>query len=82
MCWLKTAGSRGLSAFGKLILSDAEVKLWEIAETNITPRPYPGRPGGCGRQVQKIRPSAMPAVDNENRLVGIITIDDVLDIVE
>ena len=26
--------------------------------------------------------TAMPVVDNENRLVGIITIDDVVDIIE
>lgn len=34
------------------------------------------------RQFQKYDFAAMPVVDNENRLVGIITVDDVMDIIE
>ena len=34
------------------------------------------------RQFKKYDFTAMPVVDNENRLVGIITVDDIVDIIE
>ena len=72
----------GIVSIRKLILSDAEVKLQEIMETNIIYAHTLEDQEDVADRFRKYDLLAMPVVDNENRLVGIITIDDVLDIVE
>ncbi|HQD40482.1 MAG TPA: magnesium transporter [Bacillota bacterium] len=72
----------GIVSIRKLILSDADVKLHEIMETNIIYAHTLEDQEDVADRFRKYDLLAMPVVDNENRLVGIITIDDVLDIVE
>ena len=72
----------GIVSIRKLILSDAEVKLQEIMETNIIYAHTLEDQEDVADRFRKYDLLAMPVVDNENRLVGIITIDDVLDIIE
>ena len=72
----------GIVSIRKLILSDADVKLHEIMETNIIYAHTLEDQEDVADRFRKYDLLAMPVVDNENRLVGIITIDDVLDIIE
>ncbi len=72
----------GIIPIRKLILSGEEVIIDDIMDTNIISiRTYDDQER-IAVLFKKYDLLAMPVVDNENRLVGIITIDDVVDIIE
>ena len=72
----------GIVSLRKLILSDSDTIIKDIMETNIIKIQTHEDQEHTAQLFKKYDLLAMPVVDNENRLVGIITIDDVVDIIE
>ena len=72
----------GTLAIRKLILSDDYISIADIMETSVIYVFTHDIQADTVALFKKYDLVAMPVVDNENRLVGIITIDDVLDIIE
>ena len=65
-----------------LLTSDDDMHISEIMDTNvITVNTYDHRES-VAKQFSKYDFVAMPVVDNDNRLVGIVTFDDVMDAIE
>ena len=72
----------GIVTLKDLILSDYDELIGNIMtnyETNITTLTDQEE---VAKQFQKYDVTSMPVVDSENRLVGIITIDDIVDIIQ
>ena len=65
-----------------LLLNDYEVKIAEIMETDVISVETTDDKELVAQQISKYDLYAMPVVDKENRIVGIITVDDVLDVIE
>jgi magnesium transporter len=72
----------GIITIRRLILSDDETKIKDIMETNIIFAHTLDDQEDVADKFRKYDLMSMPVVDKENRLVGIITIDDILDIIE
>jgi len=72
----------GIIPLRELVLSDENTVIEDIMETNIISVNTHMDQEEVGNLFRKYDLLAMPVVDNENRLVGIITIDDVIDIIE
>jgi len=72
----------GTVALRYLLLSDPDEIIGEIMHENVIALNTLMDQEEVARQFQKYDFIAMPVVDNENRLVGIITVDDVVDIME
>lgn len=72
----------GTVALRYLLLSDPEAVISEIMHENVISLHTLMDQEEVARQFQKYDFIAMPVVDNENRLVGIITVDDVVDIMQ
>lgn len=65
-----------------LLTSDDDLKIRDIMDTNvITVNTYEDRES-VAIKFAKYDFVAMPVVDNEERLVGIVTFDDVMDVIE
>lgn len=72
----------GTVALRYLLLSSPEAVIGEIMHENVISLHTLMDQEEVARQFKKYDFTAMPVVDNENRLVGIITVDDVVDILE
>ncbi len=72
----------GTVALRYLLLSEPEAVIGEIMHENVISLHTLMDQEEVTRQFQKYDFTAMPVVDNENRLVGIITVDDVVDIMQ
>lgn len=72
----------GTVALRYLLLSDPNAIIGDIMHENVISLNTLMDQEEVTRQFQKYDFTAMPVVDNENRLVGIITVDDVVDIME
>lgn len=72
----------GIIPLRKLVLSDGDTIIGDIMETNIISVHTHMDQEEVGNLFRKYDLLAMPVVDQENRLVGIITIDDIIDIIE
>jgi magnesium transporter len=72
----------GAVALRYLLLSDEEELIGEIMQDNVIAVNTLTDQEEVARQFQKYDFTAMPVVDNENRLVGIITVDDIVDIMQ
>ena len=72
----------GTVALRYLLLSDKDEIIEDIMHENVISINTLMDQEEVARQFKKYDFTAMPVVDNENRLVGIITVDDVVDIVE
>ncbi|MCD7892716.1 MAG: magnesium transporter [Erysipelotrichaceae bacterium] len=83
-CYVTDAKKHLLGALSlrEIILANADDVLNDIMEDNIISVHTLEDQEEVARQFQKYDFYAMPVVDNENRLVGIITVDDVMDIME
>ncbi len=70
----------GIVSARTLLLSSPDDKIEDIMETNVisvdthTDKEY------VAREIQRYGFLAMPVVDKENRLVGIVTVDDAMDV--
>lgn len=72
----------GTVALRYLLLSQPDEIIGEIMHENVISINTMMDQEEVARQFQKYDFTSMPVVDNENRLVGIITVDDVVDIME
>lgn len=84
ICYVLDAGRTliGTVALRYLLLSDPDAIIGDIMHENVISLSTLMDQEEVARQFQKYDFTAMPVVDNENRLVGIITVDDVVDIME
>lgn len=72
----------GTISLREIILSNSDEIIKDVMEDNIITVHTLDDQEEVAKQFQKYDFAAMPVVDNENRLVGIITVDDVMDIIE
>ncbi len=72
----------GTVALRYLLLSEPDAVIGEMMHRNVISLHTLMDQEEVARQFKKYEFTAMPVVDNENRLVGIITVDDVVDILE
>ncbi len=80
-----TDGNRkllGLVSVKTLLLSDTEALVEDIMETNIIRVHTHEDKEFVAHQFEKYDFLALPVVDNEDRLVGIVTVDDALDVLQ
>lgn len=73
---------KGTVALRYLLLTDPQAKIGDIMHENVISLHTLMDQEEVARQFQKYDFTAMPVVDNEERLVGIITVDDVVDILQ
>lgn len=66
----------------KLLLSSDECIIADIMETNVIFANTHEDKEVVAKEMSKYDLLALPVVDNENRLVGIITVDDAIDVIE
>ena len=72
----------GTVALRYLLLSESDEIIGEIMHENVISINTLMDQEEVAKQFKKYDFTSMPVVDNENRLVGIITVDDVVDIME
>lgn len=72
----------GVVSIRKLILNDGDVKVGDIMDANTISINTHDDQEWIASLFKKYDLVVMPVVDNENRLVGIITVDDVIDIID
>jgi len=72
----------GTVALRYLLISPADAIIGDIMHENVISLNTLMDQEEVARQFQKYDFTSMPVVDNENRLVGIITVDDVVDIMQ
>ena len=72
----------GTVALRYLLLSQGDEIIGDIMHENVISINTLMDQEEVARQFKKYDFTAMPVVDNENRLVGIITVDDIMDIME
>ncbi len=72
----------GTVALRYLLLSDNDAIIGDIMHENVISINTLMDQEEVVKQFKKYDFTAMPVVDNENRLVGIITVDDIVDIME
>lgn len=84
ICYVLDAGRHliGTAALRYLLLSDPDAKIGDIMHENVISINTLMDQEEVARQFKKYDFTSMPVVDNEDRLVGIITIDDIMDILE
>ncbi len=70
----------GVVSLRQLILADPEVPLKRIMSTNVFSVRTEQDQEEVARLVSRYNLLAIPVVDEQNRLVGIITVDDVIDV--
>ncbi len=72
----------GIVTVKDLLLSDQTDKIFEIMDTNIISTTTLEDKEVVAEKFRKYDLLALPVVDRENRLVGIITIDDAMDVLQ
>ncbi len=83
-CYVKDKGRKliGIVSLRSLVISDDQVAVESIMQTDYMAVNVLDDQEQVSNQFKKYGFLAMPVVDNENRLVGIITVDDILDIID
>ena len=71
----------GIVSLRKLILSQPEVTLRQIMNSNLVKVNINTDQEIVAQLVEKYNILAIPVVDDENKLVGIVTVDDVIDVI-
>jgi len=72
----------GVVTVKRLLLSAYETKIRDIMETNVVSVTTHEDKEEVAQLFSKYDLTALPVVDGENRLVGIITVDDAMDVME
>ncbi|MHC4267441.1 MAG: magnesium transporter [Planctomycetota bacterium] len=72
----------GVVSLKDIILAKSEQKISHIMNENVYKVHTTDDQEEAAKAIQKYDFLSLPVVDSENRLVGIITVDDILDIVE
>lgn len=83
-CYITDANRHleGLVSVRTLLLSDPQVKLEDIMETNIISVTTVEDKEEVAKCFEKYGFLALPVVDAENRLVGIVTVDDAIEVMQ
>lgn len=83
-CYVKDRGRKliGIVSLSKLVVSDYNAKINDIMQTEYIYINVLDDQEEVADQFKKYGFLAMPVVDKEHRLVGIITVDDILDVIE
>ena len=83
-CYVLDSARRltGMVALRTLILSEKEDLIRDIMEENVISVETMMDQEEVARMISKYDFSSIPVVDSEDRLVGIITVDDIIDIIE
>ncbi|MBR2186151.1 MAG: magnesium transporter [Lachnospiraceae bacterium] len=83
-CYVLDSARRltGMVALRTLILSEKEDLIRDIMEENVISVDTMMDQEEVARMISKYDFSSIPVVDSEERLVGIITVDDIIDIIE
>ncbi len=83
-CYVTAADRKLLGAISirTLLLADPDDVIDDIMEDNVISVKTGDDREFVANQMKKYDFVAMPVVDNENRLVGIVTIDDAVDVIE
>lgn len=84
ICYVLDPGRKlvGTVALRYLLLSDPDAVIGDMMHENVIAINTLMDQEEAARQFKKYDFTAMPVVDNEKRLVGIITVDDIVDIIE
>lgn len=84
ICYVLDPGRKlvGTVALRYLLLSPPDAVIGDMMHENVIAINTLMDQEEVARQFKKYDFTAMPVVDNENRLVGIITVDDIVDIME
>ena len=82
-CYVKDTERKliGIVTVKDLLLADANAVIEDIMETNIVYANTHEDQEVVAEMFTKYDFLAIPVVDNENRLVGIVTVDDVIDVI-
>ncbi len=83
-CYVKEAGRKlkGILSLRNLVISDGNIPISKIMETDFVAINVYEDQEEVYEKFKKYGFLAMPVVDNEGRLVGIITMDDIFDVIE
>ena len=83
-CYVKDAGRRliGVVSLSTLVTTPPEVLIKDIMHTEFVSVNVLDDQEEVAEAFKKYDYMALPVVDKENRIVGIITVDDVLDVME
>jgi len=83
-CYVKDAGRKliGIISLRTLVVSDKDLKLSHIMQEDYVCVNVNDDQEQVSDEFKKYGFLAIPVVDNEHRLVGIITVDDILDVME
>ena len=72
----------GFVTIRRLILSQPDVLIGDLAETNVISCTTMDDQETVAQTLSKYDLIALPVVDGENRLVGIVTVDDAIDVLQ
>ena len=72
----------GIVSIRSLILAQDDDKVSDIMDTNVVSVNTMDDQETVAQKFQKYDLTAMPVVDGENRLVGMVTVDDAIDVME
>jgi magnesium transporter len=83
-CYVKDKGRKlyGIVSLRTMVVSDSSVPILDILRTDFISVNALDDQENVSKLFRKYGFLAIPVVDNENRLVGIITVDDILDIID
>ena len=84
ICYVTDTSRRllGLVSIRTLLLADQDDVIEDIMETNVVSASTMDDREDVAQDLSKYDFLAMPIVDDEHRLVGIVTIDDAIDVIE
>ncbi len=83
-CYVKDTGRKliGIVSLAKLVISDDDTRIMDIMVTDYIYETVNTDQEDVADDFKKYGYLALPVVDKEHRLVGIITFDDVMDVME
>ncbi len=83
-CYVKDQGRKliGIVSLSTLVVTDTDMKINDIMHTDYVCVNVYDDQEDVSEEFKKYGFLAIPVVDNEHRLVGIITVDDILDVIE
>lgn len=73
---------QGVVTVRELLLAEKDMKIAQLMETNLITAHTMEDKEEVAKKFTKYDLTALPVVDNERRLVGIITIDDAVDVIQ
>ncbi|TLD41510.1 MAG: Mg/Co/Ni transporter MgtE / CBS domain [Candidatus Jettenia ecosi] len=84
ICYIvdETKKLRGVASLKNIILANTDQLIKDIMNENVFYVHTTDVQENAAQVVQKYDILAVPVVDNEDRLVGIVTVDDILDVVQ